>query len=191
MKVVLVHRWDGTPEYDWYPWLKQRLEHKGFEVVVPSMPNTAEPEITAWVNHLKKVVGVPARHTYFIGHSIGCQTIMRYLETLPKHIRIGGAIFVAGWFVLENLENDDVTAIVRPWVETPIDFTKIKEKTTKISVFLSDNDPFGGFKNAPLFKKHLNAKVIQEKGRGHFTAEDGVTELPEVIEELNKFLQTA
>ena len=35
-------------------------------------------------------------NTNFIGHSIGCQTIMRYLET-KEVCKIGGILFVAPW----------------------------------------------------------------------------------------------
>lgn len=188
MKIVLVHRWDGTPDNDWYPWLKGQLEAKGFEVLVPLMPNTSEPDIGAWVHHLREVVGTPDIDTYFIGHSIGCQTILRYLATLPSSVRVGGIIFVAGWFTLQNLEDEDAEAIAQPWVETPIDFSKVMEKTAKISVFLSDNDPYVSSDHVGLFEKNLCAKIIRERGKGHFTAEDGVTEMPEVIAELQRFI---
>src|SRR3989344_3577618 len=79
-RVFIVHGWDFNPEVNWYPWLKKELEKKGFKVIVPEMPNTSEPKINAWVSYLKKVVGKLDEETYFIGHSIGCQTIMRFLE---------------------------------------------------------------------------------------------------------------
>ncbi|MBI1972620.1 alpha/beta hydrolase, partial [Candidatus Woesearchaeota archaeon] len=135
---VLIHRWDGNPGADWYPWLKKELEMKNFKVIVPSMPNTTEPKIEEWVSHLKKIVPNPDKNTYFIGHSMGCQTIMRYLETLP-HVKVGGIIFVAGWFYLKNLENDEVEQIAKPWLTTPIALSKIEGITNKITVFLSTN----------------------------------------------------
>ncbi len=55
-KVVIVHRWDGTPRSDWYPWLEKELEKKGLEVSVPEMPATETPEIDKWVPFLSKVV---------------------------------------------------------------------------------------------------------------------------------------
>ncbi|MEK7531450.1 MAG: alpha/beta hydrolase, partial [Patescibacteria group bacterium] len=87
----------------WFPWLKTELEKNGFQVHVPAMPESAEPKIEAWVSHLSKIVGDVDKNTYFVGHSIGCQTILRYLETLPADKKVGGATFVAGWFTLMNL----------------------------------------------------------------------------------------
>jgi len=184
-RVFIVHRWDGTPDADWYPWLRDELEAKGFKVTVPAMPDTSEPKIGAWVSHLRKVVGQPDEDTYFIGHSIGCQTIMRYLETLPKGSKIGGMVFVAGWLLLRNLENEEVEEIARPWLTTPIDFPRIKERTGKITVFLSSNDPFDCSKENEIdFKETLGARVFMETNMGHFTTEDGVSKIPAVLKEL-------
>ena len=87
--VVIIHRWSGGPKDDWRPWLKSALEEIGCEVVVPDMPDTEIPVIEKWVAKFVDVVGIPDRHTYFVGHSIGCQAILRYLETI--HEPVGGA----------------------------------------------------------------------------------------------------
>jgi len=185
-RVFIVHRWDGTSKSDWYPWLKRELEKKGFKVVVPTMPNTSEPKISDWVNHLRNVVGKLDSETYFIGHSIGCQTIMRFLEKEDYNSKIGGIIFVAGWFRLDNLEGEEVETIANSWTTTPIDFNKVKSKLSKLIVFLSSNEPYGFVEeNTRTFEERLNAKVIIEEDKGHFTGDDKVIELPEILAEIN------
>jgi predicted alpha/beta hydrolase family esterase len=105
---------------------------------------------------------------------------MRYLEKID--CKVGNVVFVAGWFKLANLEDPDVEKIAKPWTETEMDYEKIKQNITKLTVFLSDNDPYGfSLKNSQIFKDKLNAQVIIEKGKGHFTGEEGVIELPEVL----------
>ena len=120
-RVIIVHRWDGNSEADWYPWLKTELEKSGHEVIVPNMPDTAVPVIEKWVPKLAQTLGVPDANTYFVGHSIGCQTILRYLETVSNGT-VGGALFVAGWFDLENLESPEVAAIAQPWIKNSISY---------------------------------------------------------------------
>ncbi len=182
MRVFIVHRWDGTPISDWYPWLKKELEKKGFVVEVPKMPNTSEPKIDKWVSHLKKIVGKLDNKTYFIAHSIGCQTVMRFLEKENYNGKIGKVIFIAGWFKLDNLEDQEVKEIADPWINNPINFDKVKQKMSKVTVFLSRNDPYGFIKyNAKIFREKLDAEVILRDNKGHFTEDDGIKKLPEVL----------
>ena len=121
-RCFIIHGWDGSPEEDWYPWLKQELEKKGFQVTVPAMPETNAPKIETWVTHLVRAVGQVDENTFLVGHSIGCQTILRYLEQLPMGQRVGGVVLVAGW--VHRLNGDlspEELIIAKPWIETPLD----------------------------------------------------------------------
>jgi hypothetical protein len=146
------------------------------------MPDTETPVIEKWVNHLAEVVGIPDADTYFIGHSIGCQAILRYLETIDTPV--GGAIFVAGWFNLENLEDDEVKEIAKPWIETPIDIEKIKKVLPKSVLIISEDDPFGAFEeNTKKFGEFMTQGVVLPHA-GHIK---GLTE-PAILDQfLEKF----
>ncbi|MFH1145774.1 MAG: alpha/beta fold hydrolase [bacterium] len=180
-RVIIVHGWDFKPTDHWYPWVKFQLEQKGFEVIVPSMPDTAQPVIEAWVNCLAEAVCVPGTNTILIGHSIGCQTILRYLERLPDNERIKGMVLVAGWFTLQGLETYEEKQIAYPWLSTHIDFNKVKERCSKIVTVFSDNDPYVPLEDVQLFKERLGAEVVMEHEKGHFTQNDGVFELASVV----------
>lgn len=183
-RVFIIHGWDGYPEEGWFPWLKQEFEKNGFQVQVPAMPEPAEPKIGAWVSHLAKTVGDVDENTFFVGHSIGCQTILRYLESLPTDKKVGGVIFVAGWFTLMNLETDEEKEIAQPWLETPIDFEKVKQRTRKFFAVFSDNDEVVPFNNKELFEQRLGAKTAVEHQKGHFSGSDGVNDLSGVLESI-------
>ncbi|MDP2934602.1 MAG: DUF1749 domain-containing protein [bacterium] len=185
-RVFLIHGWEGSPENCWFPWLKVELESRGFSVITPSMPNPEAPEIKAWIGYLQKEVGEPNESTYFVGHSIGCQTILRYVEQLPQEVKIGGIICVAGFFNLRGLETEEEKELSRPWLETKIDFEKIKTHTNKITAIFSDNDPYVDLENKELFEKHLSAKTIIEHNKGHFDDDAEIKELLIVLEELLK-----
>lgn len=181
-RVFIIHGWGGNPHEAWLPWLKTELEKEGFVVEVPTMPQTNEPTIAVWVEYLAKTVGEPDNDTYFVGHSIGCQAIMRYLATL-EDTKVGGCVFVAGWFKLENMEDATEEKIAEPWLTTPIDFAKVRAATPNITVILSDNEPYGAVaENKELFEKALGATVHVEHNKGHFSEDNGITELPEALE---------
>ncbi len=183
-RVFIIHGWDGYPEEGWFPWLKEELEQEDFVVQVPSMPNAKAPKIDSWVSFLKKIVGKPDKETFFVGHSIGCQTILRYLETLPMDIKVGGVILVAG-FVHLNLEEGEDEKIAKPWLETPINWNNIREHIKNIVAIFSDNDPFVPLSDSKIFKNKLKAKIIIEHNKGHFSGSDKVTKLPIVLESIN------
>ena len=183
-RIFIVHGWDGNPEEGWFPWLKKELEAKGFEVSVPQMPKPSEPKIEAWVPHLSKIAGEVDEDTFFVGHSIGCQTILRYLESLSVDKKVGGAAFVAGWVTLMNLETDEEKEIASPWLTTPIDFEKVKQHTKKFFAVFSDNDEVVPQENKRLFEERLSAQIAIEHNKGHFSGSDGVTELPIVLEKI-------
>lgn len=187
-RVFIIHMWDSKPSDGWYPWLKNELEIRGYQVQVPTMPEPAEPKIEAWVSHLIKAAGDVDENTFFIGHSVGCQTILRYIEALPTGKKIGGAVFVAGWLKLANLETKEEKEIARPWLETPIDFDKIKQRAGKFFAIFSDNDQWVPLNNNNLFAQKLGAGIIIEHNKGHFSEDDGATELPSA---LNSVLELA
>jgi hypothetical protein len=178
-RIILVHGWAGSPDTNWLPWLKAELERKGYEVVVPEMPDTDTPVIDAWVSHLAEVVGVPDAETYLIGHSVGCQAILRYLETVET--AVGGALFVAGWFNLEGLEEGEEEEIARPWIDMPINLGKVKSVLLQSTLLISDNDPWGAFQeNRKRFKEFITKEVVVPGGE-HFTEKEEQAVLAEAL----------
>jgi predicted alpha/beta hydrolase family esterase len=181
-RCILVHRWSGGANDDWRPWLKRELEALGVEVHNPEMPDAEEPVIEKWVGKLRELVPAPDAETYFVGHSIGNQAILRYLETAAAPV--GGAVFVAGWFDLENLKDEETREVARPWIETPIDFERVKRILPRSTLIISDNDPYGAYDANVAGFSRLGTKTAMVHGAGHFTEGGGFTELPEALREL-------
>lgn len=188
-KVYMVHCWDGKSDDGWYPWLARLLEKKGINVIKFDMPNTESPKIDEWVSTLDSYVDVLNNDTYFIGHSIGCQTIMRFLEK-QEVTTIGGILFVAPWLDLlpAAIEDDDSFTTALPWLNTPIDFEKIKKFTSNINCLFSDDDYFVNKSQEDEFKEKLNAKTLVVKGCGHISQDDDIYELDEILKLANDML---
>lgn len=179
-RVFIVHGWDGHPNENWFPWLKKELEGEGFEVLVPKLPDPQNPRIYNWVPALAKAVGTLDEQTYFVGHSMGCQTIVRYLESLPKNVRVGGAVFVAGFFKrLTGLEDEPgVPETDRHWLKTPLDLQKVRSHLNKSVAIFSDDDPYVPLDNQDDYKDKLGSKIIIEHNMAHFNEGAGITKLP-------------
>lgn len=183
-RVFIVHGWDGHPGEGWFPWLKNELEAKDFEVFVPQLPEAQSPRIFNWVPALAAAVGEADEETFFVGHSMGCQTIARYLESLPEGRQVGGAVFVAGFFKrLSGLEDDaDVQATDKHWLGAPLDLAKVKSHLPKSVTIFSDDDPFVPLDNQDDFRDKLGSKIVIESAKGHFSGPtDHCFELPSVL----------
>ena len=191
-KVYMIHGWDETSGENWFPWLRKELESRGFEVIALQMPDADLPHIEKWVPALKNIVKDPDESTYFVGHSMGCQAIIRYLETLPRETRIGGAVFVAGFLRhITNLEQEpDVLDVDREWAETPIDFAKARSHLSKSVAIFSTNDPCVSFDNREDFQQKLGSEIITLQNKDHLDADDNAFKLPEVLEAVLKMTGT-
>lgn len=188
-KIYLVHCWDGTSNDGWYPWLDNELDNENTKFIRFDMPNTSNPTIEEWVTELNNKVSDLDENTYFIGHSIGCQTIMRYLET--KDIRkIGGILFVAPWLELlpEAVEDIESYNTAQPWLNNPINFEKIKNFTNNITCIFSDDDYFVSLGQEKEFKNKLNAKTFVVKNKGHISQDDNIFELKEILDLSKKMI---
>ena len=183
-RAFIVHGWASYPENCWFPWLKNELEAKGFEVHAPKLPDTDNPRIQNWVPKLAETVGVPDEQSFFIGHSMGCQTIARYLESLSNDLKVGGAVFVGGFFKrLTGLEDDpNAPETEKHWMTESIDLEKVRSHLGKSIAIFSDNDPFVPLDNADDFREKLGSEIIIEHEKGHYCDDDGTKKLPIVLE---------
>lgn len=179
--VIIVHGYKGKPETNWKPWLRQELEVKGMKVDVPEMPNTEYPIASEWVAVLAETVGKPTQDTYLIGHSLGCITILRYLETLDENNKIGGTILVAGFGErfpkYQNGSHDT-------FFDHMLDWPHIRDYCNNFVAIHSEDDPGVNTEQLDLFEDKLGAKVLRKHGFGHFGSADGVFEIPLVRDEL-------
>lgn len=182
-RVFIVHGWGGYPQEGWYSWFKKELEKRGFVAEIPSMPNSENPKIEAWIPYLGKAIGKANENVFLVGHSIGCQTILRYLESLPDDKKVNGVVLVAGFFTLMNLKKDEKET-ARPWLETPIDAEKTKQHAKKFIAIFSDDDPYVSLDNADIFRKELGAKIVVQHKMKHFSGDDGIAQLPIVLKSI-------
>jgi predicted alpha/beta hydrolase family esterase len=167
--LFIVPRWAGRPDTDFYSWLEAQIREarQGISSVrTLDMPNPAQPTIEAWVGALGRAVGpTPAPSTVLMGHSVGCQTVLRYLATLPPGQAVDGVLLVAAWW-----DVDKPWESIVPWIETPLDLARVRAAARRFVVLLSDNDPFTAdhARNRRLWEERLGAEAVLVPGARHF-----------------------
>jgi len=92
--IFIFHGTEGYPEENWFPWLKQELEQKGYKVFVPQFPSPpiVPVKIVEWFDVLKSYEQYINENSILIGHSLGGIFLLRELEKLTHPIK--GAFFV-------------------------------------------------------------------------------------------------
>ena len=181
-KAYLIHGWSGTPEHGWFPWLKRELEGCGWTVDAPEMPDADAPAMDTWMPFLRERIVEADEETVLVGHSMGGQAVLRFLEQLADGQKVGRAVLVAG--VIDRISSTDAEdqKVVGPWLTTPMDFQKIKHAVNEIVGIFSDNDKEIPLESERVLKEKLGARTIIEHGMNHFTEDDGITELPVVLQ---------
>jgi uncharacterized protein len=190
-RVFIIHGWNATPRDAWVPWLKRELEERGIDVYAPQMPNPRWPYIRRWMTHLKNEVGDCNEETYFVGHSLGGQAILRYLARLPSGQSAGGAIFVGGFDRLRVWWPYLIGAYIclGRWLLQPIDWKRVRIHAKRFCAVFSDDDGWVLDESSGCFREHLRAKVRLLHGYGHFTGDEGVFCVPEVLDELLRMIE--
>ncbi len=172
-KALILHAWFSTPKDNWYSWLKAELEKKGYEVWLPELPTmpTKDLDLEAMLKFIMEHNFVD-KETVVIGHSLGSVVAMR----LAENIEFGKAILLAAW------DFNDLTPEHACFWTRPIDHLRIRSNVKELVITISDNDPFITSLQAEEMAKRFGAKVLRVGTRGHYGAEDGVTEVPEILE---------
>ena len=186
-KLILVHGWGGNPNSEpWFGSLKHQCKEKGIEFIAPAMPNTENPKMNEWISKLKEYSKDLDEQTYFVGHSMGCQTIIRYLSEIPNDVKVGNIVFVAPWIKLnmESIkeEGEESVKIAESWMNVPIRFDEANRHLTNVLAIFSDNDDWVPLSESETFKKRLGAEIIIKKGEGHFNKKKELKEIMEFLE---------
>lgn len=182
-RIIIIHGWEGSPQRNWFPWLKAELKKAGYEVLAPLMPDADHPKFLKWLEFLKKTAGKVDENTYFVGHSLGVITILRFLESLKEGKITGGVVSVAGFSELLGYEE------LASFFTTPLDYEKVKRSAKRFVAIASDNDPYVPQKFGEILRDKLGAELIIIKGGRHLNTDAGCFELPAALEKINSFIK--
>ncbi len=131
---VLLHGFTGSPDNNFFPWLKKTLEKQGHTVEVPSLPNTDDPDVYEQVKFVLDNCHFD-ESTIIVGHSLGAVVALKVLEQLPKPIF--KTVLAAG-FAEPGFKDHD-----RPFenkFDWKFDFARIKENARDIILLRDVND---------------------------------------------------
>lgn len=190
-KVFIIHGFGGLPNGGWFPWLMAELaKHRIFACAIP-MPNPKNPIVTEWVETIHKYIGNETDDVILIGHSLGATGVLRYLESLPKDKLFGGVVLVSG--VVESLDLGNPKSNFRridSFVDSPIDFQKIKSTSNNFAVIHGEKDIIVPIAQSEKVSNEIGSELVRVGDGDHFSqlTEPICYELPEALEEILKMI---
>ena len=180
LQAVIIHGTEGTPEENWFPWLKSELEKLGYKVAAPQFPTPENQNPKSWLAVLDQAVTKFDNNLIMIGHSLGAALILRKLEQLQQPIR---ASFFASGFV-GNIGNPHFDSLNAPFFRTPFDWNRIRRNCQDFFAYFGDNDPYVPREKAEELAKDLNIRLRIIKGGGHLNASAGYTHFDTLLQDI-------
>ena len=178
--IFIFHGTGGHPEENWFPWLKQKLEKLGCNVIVPKFPTPENQTLENWLKVLKNYKKSYNEDTILIGHSLGGAFLLRVLEKYK--VKIKTAFIIAapiGILPIKNYQSDKLFL-----GEFAFDWEKIKNHCGKFFVFHSDDDPYVSLGNGEELSKKLNTELTFIPNAGHFNKSSGYTTFDSLFEKI-------
>jgi predicted alpha/beta hydrolase family esterase len=174
--IVILHGTKGSPDGNWFPWLKKELEERGHKVYVPKLPTPENQSKDNWCKALDKQAPIFDNDTILIGHSCGAVYLLHILESLSTSIK--QSIFVSGF--LDSLGDSEYDELNKTFINHSFDWNKIKNNAGSITVFHGSNDPFVPLSQAEKLCSNLSTKVNIISNGGHLNSASGYTKFKEL-----------
>lgn len=181
-RVVIIHGTYGSPDENWFPWLKDQLEAAGHTVMVPRFPTPEGQSPEAWMEILDREVGVYGKDLVMVGHSLGPALILRKLELLTEPIR---AAFLVSAFV-GALGLPDFDPLNAPFFSLPFNWTQIRRNARTFRVYNGDNDPYVPLERGEEVAQRLRTRIQVIKGGGHINAAAGYTRFDQLLADIRR-----
>ncbi len=181
--VIIVHGAYGSPDENWFPWLKGELEKLGCDVHVPGFPTPEGQTLENWLEVFEDYEKYLDGKTIAVGHSLGPAFLLSVLEKLDHPIK--AAFFVAGF--VKEIGNPDFDSINRTFYRE-FDWGKIRRNCGHFEVIHSDNDPYVPIGRAEELAGRLKVKLQIVKGAGHFNKASGYERFDFLLSEISGLL---
>lgn len=178
-RALIVHGYWSAPDRNWFPWLKGELERKGFDVVVPALPDSKHPDRAAWEARLARALpaGDVDGRTLIVAHSLGCYAVLHYLQRLAVPEPAAAVVLVSGFDRPLASQAPDLD-LINAYVAPELDFDALRGKVRSYAVVSAVNDPIVPHRFSQVLARELGGRFVAVPAGGHFMGQEGCHELP-------------
>lgn len=181
-RVLIFHGTGGHPQENWFPWMSEKLEEKGVEVIIPKFPTPEGQSLESWLNVLDQYKELIDEKSILIGHSLGGLFLLRVLERLEKPVK--AAFFVAAPIGVRPIKFYESDEKFSPGFL--FNWDKIESNAQQFMVFHSGNDPYVSLGNGKELSERLGVSLTFIPNAGHFNAVAGYTQFEKLLDEISR-----
>lgn len=181
--VFIIHGYNGVPKI--FYWLKDELESKSYEVIMPEFPTQTEISYESWSEVIEPYKELFENKPILVAHSVGNAFMIEYLA--KNNLEISTYISLAGFGEkFYNEGREDLNTVISRMEPSREALEKFKSLSDKRFSIYSDNDHIVPIKVLENFPKLIDAEGILIPSIGHMGSKSGITEIPEVLEILGR-----
>jgi len=181
----IIHGFNGDTTYTFGPYVKEELEERGYNVIMPNFPIRNDATYLGWRSILEEYLNLFNEDTIVICHSIGNPFFIKFLTEHKLKVKL--YISVAGFckfFMVPDREDINKAFVDFMVSKADINYCKSNIKF-KYSLY-SDNDHIIPFDILENFINQLDSTPVFISGVGHMGNRDNTQKLPQIIDIINK-----
>ena len=185
-RAFILHGTEGSPNSNWFPWLKDVLERRDVTVTVPRFQTPDRQSLESWRGTFMSDLGKWNKETnrILIGHSCGATLALRVLE--ENFLPITATYLVSGF--VGPIGNEKYDKLNETFFEQPFGWPTIKKAAGKAFVYHGTNDPYVPLHHGETIAKGLGVDLIKIPGGKHLNAEAGFTKFERLWQDLEPLL---
>ncbi|MBE2894213.1 RBBP9/YdeN family alpha/beta hydrolase [Spirabiliibacterium falconis] len=176
MKLYIVHGYTANKNAHWFPWLVSQCEKHNIRAYSLEMPNSHAPHFEQWLRTLEQEI-ILDHDTILVGHSLGCISLLQYLQANKNVTSVVGVVFVSGFCQsvtgLSELDEFCVKAL---------NFDFLKQQILYKAVVSARDDTIVPWQYSEHLAEKLGADFYLFNSGGHFLDREGFTHLPVAFE---------
>jgi len=183
--VFILHCENADPEQHWYAWLEQQLKSEEIRVERVFLADANHPEAEIWQTCLEAQLKGLNEQSIVVAHGLSCVAVAKFLAKKLKQTTLKAGVFIAAF-------NDPIPQHPEFNIfleHSPFESGLLRANIQRRLVFFSSNDPVIPVPLSFKFSNLLNAQLIEVAQAGHFRAQDGFKEFPELLQALQTLLK--
>lgn len=175
---IILHGTLGSPDGNWFKWLKGELEKRGFQVWLPQLPHAEQPSLREWRQFIQEDCPFAINEdTLIVGHSSGAILALIIAQNNMEKV---GAIVDVSVFHDNSLQwepNDKL-------FDVQFDWDAIRQGINELLFVHSNDDPYVPLNQAQFVANNCNAELVMISGQGHFNLEksEDYRQFPKLLE---------